>query len=71
MLKKIIKTHTARLDFVDTIKPTFFYETLSPRTAKDGWPLVLQKLQIYHVYFLFGVTSGVDSYSYHFWTINK
>ena len=23
MLKKIIKTHTARLDFVDIIKPTF------------------------------------------------
>ena len=24
MLKKIIKTHTARLDFVDIIEPTFF-----------------------------------------------
>ena len=25
MLKKIIKTHFARLDFVDIIKPTFFF----------------------------------------------
>ena len=26
----------------------------------------LQKLRIYHVWFLFGATSGVDSYSHHF-----
>ena len=32
---------------------------------------ILQKLQIYHVWFLFGATPGVDSYSYHFGAINK
>ena len=32
---------------------------------------ILQKLRIYHVWFLFGVTSGVDLYLYHFWAINK
>ena len=31
----------------------------------------LQKLRIYHVWFLFGVTSGVDSYLRHFGAINK
>ena len=32
---------------------------------------ILQKLQIYHVWFLFGVTPGVDSFSRHFGAINK
>ena len=32
---------------------------------------ILQKLQIYHVWFLFGVTPGVDSFSRHFRAINK
>ena len=35
-LKKIIKTHTARLDFVDIIKPTFLQNAVATRTAKDG-----------------------------------
>ena len=30
-----------------------------------------KKIQIYQVWFLFGVISGVDSYSHHFGTINK
>ena len=32
---------------------------------------ILQKLRIYHVWFLFGATPGVDSYSRHFGAINK
>ena len=32
---------------------------------------ILQKLRIYHVWFLFGVTPGVDSFSQHFEAINK
>ena len=32
---------------------------------------ILQKLLIYQVRFLFGVTLGVDSYSLHFGVINK
>ena len=32
---------------------------------------ILQKLQIYHVWFLFGVTPSVDSFSRHFGAINK
>ena len=31
----------------------------------------LQNLRIYHVWFLFGVTAGVDSFSRHFGAINK
>ena len=33
--------------------------------------LILQKLQIYLVWFLFGMTPGVDSFSHHFEAINK
>ena len=32
---------------------------------------ILQKIRIYHVWFLFGATPGVDSYSRHFRAINK
>ena len=32
---------------------------------------ILQKLRIYHVLFLFGVTPGVDCFSRHFGAINK
>ena len=32
---------------------------------------ILQKLWIYHVWFLFGATPGVDSYSHDFGAINK
>ena len=32
---------------------------------------ILQKLRIYHVWFLFGATPGADSYSRHFGAINK
>ena len=32
---------------------------------------LLQKLLIYHVWFVFGVTPGVDSFSRHFGVINK
>ena len=32
---------------------------------------ILQKLRIYHAWFLFGVTPGADSYSRHFGAINK
>ena len=32
---------------------------------------ILQKLRIYHVWFLVGVTPGVDSFSRHFGAINK
>ena len=32
---------------------------------------ILQKLRIYHVWFLFGVTPGVDSFSRHFGAIYK
>ena len=32
---------------------------------------ILQKLQIYHVWFFFDVTPGVDSFSRHFGAINK
>ena len=34
-------------------------------------PIFLKKIQIYHVWFLFGVIPGVDSYLSHFETINK
>ena len=40
MLKKIIKTHTARLDFVDFIKITFFKKRYRLRTVKDGFSLI-------------------------------
>ena len=36
MLKKIIKTHTAKLDFVDIIMPTFLRNAYRSQTAKDG-----------------------------------
>ena len=32
---------------------------------------IMQKLRIYHVWFLFGATPGVDSYLRHFGEINK
>ena len=32
---------------------------------------ILNKIQIYEVWFLFGMTPGVDSYPCHFGTINK
>ena len=32
---------------------------------------IVKKIQIYQVWFLFGVIPGVDSYSCHFGTINK
>ena len=32
---------------------------------------ILQKIRIYHVWFLFGVTPRVDSFSRHFGAINK
>ena len=32
---------------------------------------ILKKIQIYQIQFLFGMNSGVDSYSRHFGTINK
>ena len=32
---------------------------------------ILEKIQIYQVWFLFGMSPGVDSYSRHFGTINK
>ena len=32
---------------------------------------ILKKIRIYQVRFLFGMSSGVDSYSGHFETINK
>ena len=35
-----------------------------------GLPM-LKKIQIYQVWFLFGMSPGVDSYSRHFGTINK
>ena len=40
MLKKIIKTHTARLDYVDSYQAYFFTKSLRQETAKDGWSLV-------------------------------
>ena len=36
MLKKIIKTHTARLDFVDIIKPTFLRNAIVYELRKMG-----------------------------------
>ena len=37
------------------------------------WPNrpILKKIRIYQVWFLFGMSPGVDSYSCHFGTINK
>ena len=32
---------------------------------------IVKKIRIYQIRFLFGVISGVDSYSYHFGTISK
>ena len=32
---------------------------------------ILQKLRIYHGWFLFGVTPGIDSFSCHFGATNK
>ena len=32
---------------------------------------ILQNLQIYHVWFLFGVIPGVDSFSHHFGANNE
>ena len=32
---------------------------------------ILKKIQIYRVWFLFGMSPGVDSYSRYFETINK
>ena len=34
-------------------------------------PILKKKIQIYQVWFLFGMIPGVDSYSRHFGTINK
>ena len=34
-------------------------------------PILEKKNRIYQVWFLFGMIPGVDSYSRHFWTINK
>ena len=31
----------------------------------------LEKIRIYQIRFLFGMSPGLDSYSRHFWTINK
>ena len=36
MLKKIIKTNIARLDFVDIIKPTFLQKTIVYEPPKTG-----------------------------------
>ena len=36
MLKKIIKTHIARLDFVDIIKPTFSRNAVVYEPRKTG-----------------------------------
>ena len=33
--------------------------------------LILKKIQIYQVWFLYGMSPGVDSYSRHFGTINR
>ena len=32
---------------------------------------IMQKFRVYHVWFLFGVTPGVDSFSRHFGAINQ
>ena len=34
-------------------------------------PILKKKIQIYQVWFLFGMSPGVDSYSNHFGTINN
>ena len=34
-------------------------------------PILKKKIRIYQVWFLFGMSPGVDSYSCHFGTINK
>ena len=44
-----------------TLLPIFFLFTLP----------VLKKIRIYQLWFLFGMSPGVDSYSRHFGTINK
>ena len=36
-----------------------------------AWPILKKKKRIYQVWFLFGMSPGVDSYSRHFGTINK
>ena len=35
MLKKIIKTHTARFDFVDIIKPTFVWNAVATNRQRQ------------------------------------
>ena len=32
---------------------------------------ISKKIRIYQVWFLFGMSPGFDSYSFHFWAINK
>ena len=46
MLKRIIKTHTTRLDFCLYYRAYFFFFTkrYRLRTAKDGWSLVIFKI---------------------------
>ena len=46
---------------------TYFVHTILTLFAFPS----LQKLRIYHVWFLFGATPGVDSYSHHFRAFNK
>ena len=52
------------------ISLTYIHILLTLLTFFFAFP-ILQKLRIYQVWFLFGATSGVDSYLRHFGAINK
>ena len=51
MLKKIIKTHTARLDYVDLIKATFLRNAVATNRQRRVIASNIKYLYAYLVYF--------------------
>ena len=62
---KVTKNPSAHISL--TYRPTCILLTLLTFFALP----ILKKIRIYQVWFLFGMSPGVDSYSRHFGTINK
>ena len=61
---KVTKIPSARISL------TFIHIFCSPRLTLFALP-ILKKIWIYQIWFLFGMSPGVDSYSCHFGTIYK
>ena len=55
MLKKIIKTHTARLDFVDIIKPTFLRNAVATNRQRR---VIASPVNMHVGCFIFGGGGG-------------